>query len=381
MGAALRSKKQHAATRRDSNRTCREGIRMRSTGWIGAVVLTLATCIPAHAHFIRNLFVLAQTNRRLAGQVVDYTHNHGRDNRIWSPALHEKRDLYVYLPPNYDPNKRYPFILYLHGFLQDETSFLHEVVEPVDKAMGCGLLPPAIIAAPDGSLRGTNCPLSAGSFFLNSKAGNFEDFLMVDVWDFVTQRYPVRPEREAHVICGASMGGGAAYNKAIKYSERFGVVAALFPPVNVRWESCRGRYMDNFDPDCWGWKTNFSNPFAVVGRFYGVITIHQGQFTRALYGLCNPDMAALISKDNPIEMLDAYDIKDGTLQMFIGYGGRDQFNIDAQVESYVYRCKQKGIAIAVAYEPDGKHDLRTALKLLPRMLEWLKPRLEPFKPE
>ncbi len=354
---------------------------MRRIGWLSVVVVGLAVCPAADAHYFRNLFVLDRVNKHIAGQVVDYTHNHGRDRRIWSKALNEKRDLYVYLPPNYDCHKQYPLILYLHGFLQDETSFIHDVIEPLDKAMQDGVLPPAIIAAPDGSLSGADCVFSAGSFFTNSKAGRYEDFLMDDVWDFVTERYAIRPEREAHVICGVSMGGGGAYNKAIKYPERFGVVAALFPPVNVRWESCRGRYMDPFDPCCWGWKNDFTHPLEVVGRFYGVVAIHEGQFTRQLYGMFNPDTAALISKENPIEMLDAYDVKDGQLQMYIGYGGRDQFNINAQVESFVYRCREKHISIAVDYDPKGKHDVATALKLLPGLLEWLRPRLEPYGPK
>jgi len=354
---------------------------MRRLTWIAALLAGLALVSPAHAHILRNLFALERVNKRLAGQVVDFTHNHGRDNRIWSSALNEKRDLYVYLPPNYDPKKHYPFMLYLHPYMQDETSFLNDVVEPLDCAIRSGKLAPIIIAAPDGSLNGLDCVFSAGSFYLNTKAGAFEDYLMGDVWDFVMRNFPIRPEPEAHVIAGASMGGGAAFNKAIKYQDRFKTVMALFPPVNLRWTSCRGRYMDHFDPNCWGWRTEFNNPFSVVGRFYGVITIRQFEFTRPLYGLRNPNTAESIARENPIEMLDAYDVKDGQLAMYIGYGGRDQFNIDAQVESFLYRAHERGITVGVGYDPKGKHDVATALRLLPGMLEWLKPRVEAYGPK
>ena len=354
---------------------------VRHTVWLSAVLLVLLSVRQAPATILPRPFELDRLNRRLHGQVVDHTNNHGRNKALWSPALCEKRDLYVYLPPCYDPNKRYPLILWLHGFAQDESSFLRDVVEPLDKAMACGQLPPAIVAAPDGSLRGTDCFFSAGSFYLNTKAGAFEDYLMIDVWDFLMRNYPIRPEAEAHVIAGVSMGGGAAFNKAIKYQDRFKTVVGFFPPVNVRWESCRGRYMDNFDPNCWGWREDYSHGLTVVvGRFYGVVTVRLSQVTYPLYGRNNPDTAALISRDNPIEMLDAYNVRDGQLGMYIAYGGNDQFNVDAQVESFLYYAKQRGISVGVGYDPRGKHDVATALRLLPGMLQWLAPRMAPYAP-
>jgi S-formylglutathione hydrolase FrmB len=345
-----------------------------------AFLLLLLSAPPAPAHFIPHPWQLERLNRRLHGQVIDHTKNHGQDRAIWAQALGEKRDLYVYLPPGYDPHKRYPLILWLHGFAQDEHSFINEVVGPLDHAMWCGRLPPAIIAAPDGSLHGTDCLFSAGSFYINSKAGAFEDYIMTDVWNFLMAHYPIRPEPEAHVLAGASMGGGGAFTLGIKHRDRFKTVLGIFPPVNPRWLSCRGRYFDKFDPCCWGWREDYSHGCEPVGRFYGVITIRMWQVSNPLYGRKNPDTAELVSRVNPIEMLDSYDLREGELGMYIGYGGRDQFNIDAQVESFLYRARQRGLTVGVGYDPDGKHDLATALRLMPAALEWLYPRLAPYAP-
>ena len=93
-------------------------------------------------------------NRNLSGQLIDLTNNHGADRRIWSPALNQKRSMYVYLPPNFDPNKRYPMAFFLHGAAQDEQFFLQAQVESFDKAMASGTMPPSIIVAPDGSVHG-----------------------------------------------------------------------------------------------------------------------------------------------------------------------------------------------------------------------------------
>ncbi len=347
--------------------------------WSAAVLLLALSARPVSAHVLPRPWELERLNQHLHGRVIDHTDNHGHKRAIWSQALCEYRDLYVYVPPCYDPHKQYPLILWLHGFAQDEHSFLQEVVSPLDNAIWTGKLPPVIVAAPDGSLRGTDCLFSAGSFFINTKAGAFEDYLMHDVWDFLLCHYPIRPEPEAHVIAGASMGGGAAFNMAIKYPDHFKTVAAFAPPLNMRWISCRGRYMDNFDPGCWGWREDFSHGMEVIGRFYGVVTIRLRQVSFPLYGR-DPNTALLVSRENPIEMLDAYDVRPGQMAMYVAYGGEDQFNLDAQIESFLYRAKERGITVGVGYDPRGKHDLATALRLLPGALEWLAPRLAPYAP-
>lgn len=347
-----------------------------SSRWPTLLVLLLLS-LRAPANPIRDFPQLKRVNRQLSGQVLDYTHNHGADNRLWSPALCEKRALYVYVPPCYDPHKAYPLTLWLHGVAQDEVSFLRDVIKPLDEAIACGKLPPMIIACPDGSLHGFGCYFSLGSFFNNTKAGAFEDYLMKDVWDFLHASFRILPERDAHIIAGVSMGGGAAFGKAFKYRDRFKVVAGVFPPLNPRWESCRGRYRDDFDPSIMQFREDFSRTKEVVARFYG-IPVRLGQVTRPLYGK-DPHMAAHIAAENPLELMVGRDIKPGEFCMYIAYGGRDQFNIDAQVESFLHIAKPRGICPHVEYDPNGKHDRRTALSFVPSLLDWLSVQLAPYK--
>src|SRR5262249_27031528 len=141
-------------------------------------------------------------NRGLHGTLLDFTRNHGADRRIWSSALGQKRDLYVYLPPGFDPNCRYPACIWLHGFAQDEQQFAEEIAPKVDAAIAAGKLPPIIFVAPDGSLNGHPCLVTAGSFFVNCNAGRFEDFVIEDVWPFLCRNFPILPQREAHVLAG-----------------------------------------------------------------------------------------------------------------------------------------------------------------------------------
>ncbi len=356
---------------------------MRRLGCMAAALaMVMASGAYAQRCVLPRPFELDRINRRLAGHIVDYTHNHGRNNAIWSPALCERRDMYVYLPPGYDPCKQYPLILWLHGFAQDEHSFLEDGVDPLDRAMQTGQLPPAIVAAPDGSLKGVSGYMSPGSFWINSPVGGrFEDYLMQDVWNFLFEHYPIRPERGAHAIAGVSMGGGGAFHTAIKYPDRFGTVVAFIPPLNTRWEDCHGHYMANFDPNCWGWNDTFDQSFEVVGRYFLAFTIRLRRVRNPLYGRRNPDTAALVAQDNPIEMLDAYDVRDGEFNLYVAYAGRDNFNLDAQAESFLYRAGQRGIHVDVDYLPNGRHDKATVLRMLPRALDWLGDRLRPYAPQ
>ena len=139
---------------------------------------------------------------RLAGTLIDHTRNHGSDRRIWSATLQQLRDLYVYLPPGFDPCRQYPVLIWLHGINQDEKAFLQIALPMFDAAIASGKLPPMIIADPDGSLHGHDSILGADPLWVNSRLGNFEDFVTHDVWDFVTAHYAVR--RSAERTCWAA---------------------------------------------------------------------------------------------------------------------------------------------------------------------------------
>jgi S-formylglutathione hydrolase FrmB len=322
---------------------------------------------------------LARINRSLQGKVLDYTANHGQDNRLFSHALWQRRDLYVYLPPGFDAGQQYPLVIYLHGFADDEQSFLR-AVEAIDCAIIKGSLPPVIIAAPDGSITGEPCLRSPASFFVNSNAGDFENWVLIDVWDFLVNNFPIRPEREAHVLAGISMGGGAAFDLGMRNRNCIGVVAGVFPALNLRWLDCHGNYMSNFDPRCWGWRTKIDRPHEPIAVFAGgAVKIRISHLLGPLFGE-NDDALAYIAQHNPIELIDRTGLRNGELEMFVGYAGKDEFNIDAQVESFLYLAKHRGLGVHVAYDPQGHHDGHTAMKLLPSMMHWLAARLAPYSP-
>jgi S-formylglutathione hydrolase FrmB len=319
---------------------------------------------------------LNQLECRLQGSLLDFTHHHGADRRIYSPALDARRDMYVYLPPGYDPSRAYPAMIVLHGIAQNEQFFLR-VVEDFDRAMACGQLPPFIIAAPDGSLRPGPALFSGASFYLNTDAGRFEDYIVCDIWQFLLSNFQVRPEREFHMLCGGSAGGFGTYNLGFKHRDQFKILIGFLPALNLRYQDCHGRYFAAFDPNCTGLRERI-RPWQPIAKYYGLITIREKQLSWPLFGKQKTAIRR-ISEENPVEMLDRCDIRPGEFDMFIGYGGRDEFNIDAQVESFLHVARHRGLAVEVVYDPNGHHVPSTALRMFPAFANWLGPVLRGYE--
>jgi S-formylglutathione hydrolase FrmB len=197
-----------------------------------------------------------------------------------------------------------------------------------------------------------------------------------DVWGFVTANYPIDPSPERHVLAGASMGGFGAFNLGIKYRENFKLVAGIFPPLHVRYLDCHGRYFANYDPNCLGIRERLA-PFQAVGRFAGgLITIRESVLSRPLYGCWNGQSIQEIARENPYEMLDNFDVQPGQLQMYAGYGKKDQFNIDAQIEAFADKARCRGLDLTVVCDPQGRHDTATGLRLFPSFCCWVSERLK-----
>ena len=165
---------------------------------VAALVILASTAAPAGAQMF-DWVNLDHLNGKLRGRVIDYTHNHGADRRIWSPILGRPRDLYVYLPPGYDPSVAYPLILFLHGAVIDEHYFLNPFdLKALEWMMSTGEVPAAIIAAPDGMYDGTNRFNSTHSLWVNGLGGRFEDHVVAEIVPFLTRTYSrSRPERVA----------------------------------------------------------------------------------------------------------------------------------------------------------------------------------------
>jgi S-formylglutathione hydrolase FrmB len=320
---------------------------------------------------------LDRVNCRLAGHVIDYTNNHGCDRRIESSILGMRRDLYVYLPPGYDPGSAYPLILFFHMANVDEHYFIgSELLNIVDNLILRGEFPSAIIACPDGMYGGTNGFRARHSLYINGRGGRFEDHILQEVLPFLFANYSIRPEREAHALLAASAGGYGAMSLAVDHRDFFGAIATLAAPLNLRYSNCDGIYFENFNPATYRWKTRYA-PHEVIGiSRFGLLRFHAQRFMTPVFGE-GEAAVAWITRTNPADKLSSANLQPGQLDIYVNYPGRDNFNFDAQDESFQWLAASRGVDVTLVRDPEATHSLRYLRANLRPAFIWLGQHLLP----
>ena len=335
-----------------------------------AALVLLAAAAPAEAQLFE--FVsLKHLNSKLCGRVVDYTHNHGADRRLYSTILGRPRDLYVYLPPGYDSSVAYPLILFLHGADVDEHDFLDPGdLKALDGMMSRGEMPPTIIAAPDGTYSGSNRLISTHSLWVNGLGGRFEDHIVAEVVPFLMRTYSIRPERQGHALLGVSAGGFGGMAIALKHRNIFGAVATLAGPLNMLYDNSEGSYGAEFNPATYRQRTEY-DPNMIIARFYaGLLRRRVKTFLGPVYGT-GPDVIAKVSRDNPADLLAATDLRPGELDIYVNYPGRDNYNFNSQDKSFAWLAARRGVAVDLTCVPGAYHDLPYIEGAEPPAYQWL----------
>jgi S-formylglutathione hydrolase FrmB len=323
---------------------------------IVAVYIVLTVVLPARAQILSHVN-LERVNQRLAGHVIDYTNNHGCDRRIYSPILGMPRDLYVYVPPGYNPACAYPLVLVFHMADVDEHFFVGPtVVSGLDDLIVRGEFPPAVVACADGTYEGWNRFNAKHSLYVNGCGGRLEDHIVQEVVPFLMANYSIRPEREAHGLLGLSAGGYGTMGLAIKHRDFFSAVATLAGPLNLRYSNCDEFYFENFNPETFRWKTRYDRD-EVIGKFYaGLMKVRARRFMSPVFGE-GEAAAARIMQTNPADLIQTTGLQPGELAIYVNYPGRDNFNFDAQDESFEWVAAQRGIAVTLVCDPGATHSL------------------------
>lgn len=158
--------------------------------------------------------------------------------RIEAPSLKgnllgdpTEQPIYVYLPPGYEAStKRYPTLYLLHGFTSNSSVWINgqyqgmKLQTLMDDSIKNGKVREMIVVAANGS------NAYKGSFYTNSAVtGNWEDFIVRDLVNYVDTHYRTIPRAESRGIAGHSMGGYGSVMLGMKHPEIFSSVYALSP--------------------------------------------------------------------------------------------------------------------------------------------------------
>ncbi|HEY0457884.1 MAG TPA: alpha/beta hydrolase-fold protein [Pyrinomonadaceae bacterium] len=137
------------------------------------------------------------------------------------------RDLYVYLPPDYEEDKFYPSVYVLTSFaargkmLLNDSAFTPNFAERMDKLINERKIRPMIAVLPDCFTR------YGGSQYINSTAtGNYEDYLIKEIVPFIDENFQTLKSKNSRAVMGKSSGGYGALVMALRHADVFGLACS-----------------------------------------------------------------------------------------------------------------------------------------------------------
>lgn len=164
-----------------------------------------------------------------------------------SKILNNDRTLRIYLPPNYEKNKRerYPVIYMQDGqnlFDPKLSAFSHNewrADETAEALIATNLIQPIIIVGIDNTAARADeyLPTRAkmGNQFAGGKAEDYLKFLLNEVKPYIDSHYRTKKDRINTAIGGSSFGGIISLYAGLAHPESFSKVLALSP--SIWWDS------------------------------------------------------------------------------------------------------------------------------------------------
>jgi S-formylglutathione hydrolase FrmB len=135
---------------------------------------------------------------------------------------------YVYLPPGFEPSRRYPVVYLLHGMPGSPSEFLDgtQLATFADTGIASGSLRPFIAVLPSAGSTGK---------YNGEWAGPWENELVRRIIPWVDASLPTIATRQGRVIAGLSAGGYGAADIGIRHPQLFGAIeswSGYFRPLH-----------------------------------------------------------------------------------------------------------------------------------------------------
>lgn len=151
-----------------------------------------------------------------------------------------RREMFVYTPPGYSPDRKYPVIYLLHGLNSSAGQWPYWVRADnvIDNLVADGKIGPVIMVFPNCN---TNVTVSnpkpdeqeerKGGFKGYGKS--FEDDLLNDIIPYIESHYSVYTDRKHRALAGLSMGGGQSLNIGLSHINTFAYVGGFSSAPNT----------------------------------------------------------------------------------------------------------------------------------------------------
>jgi enterochelin esterase-like enzyme len=124
----------------------------------------------------------------------------------------------VYLPPGYDPARRYPVVYLLQGFPGSPYQYVDGIDLPAyaDPRIAAGILPAFIAVVPPAGI----------DAYHGDWTGVWEQYLVHDVVPWADANLPTIPGRAGRILAGLSAGGYGAVDIGLRHPFLFSTLEA-----------------------------------------------------------------------------------------------------------------------------------------------------------
>ncbi|MFC0772157.1 alpha/beta hydrolase-fold protein [Terrimonas alba] len=157
-----------------------------------------------------------------------------------SKSLSTRREMLVYTPPGYSPNRKYPVIYLLHGLNSGAGQWPYWVRADnvIDNLLADGKIEPVIMVFPNCN---TNVTVSnpkpdeqeERKDGFKGYGKSFENDLLNDIIPYIESHYSVYTDRKHRALAGLSMGGGQSLNIGLSHINSFAYVGGFSSAPNT----------------------------------------------------------------------------------------------------------------------------------------------------
>ena len=151
-----------------------------------------------------------------------------------SESVGTTRKANVYLPPKYNPKKKYSVLYLLHGIGGDEWEWVNDGGVPniiMDNLYADKKVADMIVVMPNG--RAQKDDSRAGGFGSAPAFGEFDKDLIGSLIPYIEKNFSVYTDRDHRAIAGLSMGGGQSLNFGLGHMDVFAYVGGFSSAPNT----------------------------------------------------------------------------------------------------------------------------------------------------